>query len=1021
MEQFKFKDLKSTATGDSITVQWNIETELSTDEFRQGVYLFLGDDNVGDPIELPQNVRSYTFQNLEADSEYAVYFQAYKEPGHLPIAEEFIEIRTEANDTCPPEVSSTALSVSDTTPDGFKITWKRAKDAVTKAKDIVYTVYLKEAEASDSDWENVQSKKYTNTYTAKGLKTGARYAFYVVAADEAGNTLTYDTGEVSLQDKEAPTIKNADLRLIDTTSDSITVAWDKATDNVTDESEIRYIVMHRNIGVANSTWRGIILRGVYSHTFTKLDQGAEYAIRVEARDNAGNVNQYALLQAETKDTEAPKTDKSLTATSDANSVTLKWNPATDNVTEAGDIRYQVTMREIADNGTEKQIEREISETTTTFTRLDSGTLYYFKVNAVDKAGNSSTYGILRVKTKDTEAPKTDNSLTATSEEKSVTLKWNPATDNVTTAGKIRYEISRLVSGQWRKVGEVTGKSSYEVTGLVSSTQFSFKVDAIDEADNRLSYNTVTVMTKDGVPPVTSNSLTATADANSVTLKWAQAKDDVTDSNKIRYEIYRRTSGDWSYVKTVTGTSSTVTGLSTNTQYFFRVDALDEAGNARSYNTVTVTTKVPVTGVSLSDSSITLICGLSQQLTATVSPSNASNKSIIWSSSNSSIATVSSNGLVKAVSSGTTTIKAVTSDGGKVASVSVKVITLAFHLCYNNSSGGYSSNMLLGDTVSPYADNKRLLTAGRVVIYVFAHCGTEQIPFIDPKWKRYPDTDYSFVQCQVSDPSLTYDITGGLGAPPCPAILFYWKKNGSYTVSIKVKDPKGSGTLLLSKTFTFVVKNPEWETVAVTGVSLKNTNIPLFRGQTYQLSASIMPSNATNKNVTWGSSNTSVATVTASGVVGAQNRGVARISATTTDGRKSASATVTVSSIVYGISLGRKENGSYVGDLPAVIRPYGDNGRWDTSRRQTVVYVLSHNGTETQGSGIDNSYVGVEIQNPNVLSLKLKDYGWYKTANSPAIVINWLRRGTSAVTLKIKDPRGSGRIISSVTFTIVVDK
>ena len=82
------------------------------------------------------------------------------------------------------------------------------------------------------------------------------------------------------------------------------------------------------------------------------------------------------------------------------------------------------------------------------------------------------------------------------------------------------------------------------------------------------------------------------------------------------------------------------------------------------------------------------------------------------------------------------------------------------------------------------------------------------------------------------------------------------------------------------------------TVAVTGVSLNTTSATLEVGKSTTLTATVLPTNATNKNVTWSSSNTSVATVS-NGTVTAKAAGTAKITVTTADGNKTASATITV--------------------------------------------------------------------------------------------------------------------------------
>ena len=80
-------------------------------------------------------------------------------------------------------------------------------------------------------------------------------------------------------------------------------------------------------------------------------------------------------------------------------------------------------------------------------------------------------------------------------------------------------------------------------------------------------------------------------------------------------------------------------------------------------------------------------------------------------------------------------------------------------------------------------------------------------------------------------------------------------------------------------------------VYVSDISLSHTSISLTVGQTFTLSATISPSNATNKSVTWTSSDSAVATVSR-GVVKAQKAGTATVYAVSSNGKK-ASCTVTV--------------------------------------------------------------------------------------------------------------------------------
>ena len=84
-------------------------------------------------------------------------------------------------------------------------------------------------------------------------------------------------------------------------------------------------------------------------------------------------------------------------------------------------------------------------------------------------------------------------------------------------------------------------------------------------------------------------------------------------------------------------------------------------------------------------------------------------------------------------------------------------------------------------------------------------------------------------------------------------------------------------------------------VAVTGVTLNQTSLSLSVGGSATLVATVSPSNATNKNVEWDSSNAGVASVNSNGKVTAVGAGQATITVTTLDGGRTATCSVTVTS------------------------------------------------------------------------------------------------------------------------------
>ncbi len=91
----------------------------------------------------------------------------------------------------------------------------------------------------------------------------------------------------------------------------------------------------------------------------------------------------------------------------------------------------------------------------------------------------------------------------------------------------------------------------------------------------------------------------------------------------------------------------------------------------------------------------------------------------------------------------------------------------------------------------------------------------------------------------------------------------------------------------------VIVKEESAPVAVTGIEISTTNLPLKQGTSHTLVASVKPDNATNKAVTWSSDNTAVATVSEAGVVEAKTVGTANIKVTTQDGSFEKTCLVTV--------------------------------------------------------------------------------------------------------------------------------
>ena len=145
---------------------------------------------------------------------------------------------------------------------------------------------------------------------------------------------------------------------------------------------------------------------------------------------------------------------------------------------------------------------------------------------------------------------------------------------------------------------------------------------------------------------------------------------VAPSNATNKNVTWTTSNSSVATISTNGTTCTVTAKAAGTA---TITCTAQDGSGKK-GTCTVTVTQPVTSVTVSPSTSTLTVGSTKQLTATVSPSNATNKNVTWSTSNTAVATVSSSGLVTAVAAGTATIIATTADGTNLSATCAVTVT-----------------------------------------------------------------------------------------------------------------------------------------------------------------------------------------------------------------------------------------------------------------------------------------------------------------------------------------------------------
>lgn len=252
---------------------------------------------------------------------------------------------------------------------------------------------------------------------------------------------------------------------------------------------------------------------------------------------------------------------------------------------------------------------------------------------------------------------------------------------------------------------------------------------------------------------------------------------------------------------------------------------------------------PVTGVTLNTTSQSLVLGDTYQLTATISPNDASNKNVTWSTSNPSVASVSSNGLVTAKALGNARITVTTEDGDKTATCVITVNPVAVT---SVSLDITSTTLLVGDSIE--------LTAT-----------------VSPSNATNKSVTWS------SDNPAVASLDGD-GFVVANSV-------GNATITVTTSDGSKTATCAIT-----VIP------ISVENVSLNINSTTLQAGDSIQLTATVTPSDATDRSISWSSSNPTVASVDSNGLVLAINAGNTIITVTTSDGSKTATCAITVTAV-----------------------------------------------------------------------------------------------------------------------------
>lgn len=413
------------------------------------------------------------------------------------------------------------------------------------------------------------------------------------------------------------------------------------------------------------------------------------------------------------------------------------------------------------------------------------------------------------------------------------------------------------------------------------------------------------------------------------------------------------------VVTVSGSTGSKTCSATITVRGTGSSTITVKANDSSEATISVTVSqyVAVTGINTTATSGAEVAqGKTLNIGASVTPSNASEKGITYTSNNTSIATVSDKGVITGVAIGSTSISMSAADNVNVT-FNVSVVenhTQEYSIIFNdsgNESDGTQEKTNLNDIVSSSTISLSGCSASKLYLaksgYGIKLSSSKANGSLTLSLEESADVVQVIANAaQYGSDSSALSINNASSQNiDNSSFADYTFDINETTTTISIEATKR----VYIKSLT-VIANSSGSTpatVSVTGVSVTPESLNLTVGGESQLTATVSPDNATNKTVTWESNDENVATVTNTGLVSGIAAGSTTITCTTVDGSHTDTCSVTVTSSGGG-------SGGESGSVTFTFSTIASNNNWQNGVAYTPV-VLSPITLEGNGGGNNAKY------------------------------------------------------------------
>ena len=440
------------------------------------------------------------------------------------------------------------------------------------------------------------------SHTISGLTNGTLYYFRVAAVNSVGTGAYYPGATDAAVGATPVTVPAAPSALMAAAANTaVTLSWTAPTSDG-GAAIINYMVEYdTDMNFSSSPTTVPTVTAVTSHTISGLTNATPYYFRVAAVNSVGTGAYYpgatdAAVSATPAPT-APAAPSALMAAAANTAVTLSWTAPT---SDGGDAITSYTIDYDTDmnfSSSPTTVPTVTAVTSHAVSGLANGTLYYFRVAAVNSVGTGAYYpgatDAAVTATPAPTAPAAPSALTAMAANTEVTLNWTAPTSDggaAITGYNIEHDTDMNFSSSPTTVPTATAATTHTVSTLTNATPYYFRVAAVNSVGTGAYYPGATDAAVTATPaptaPAAPSALTAAAANTAVTLSWTAPTSDggaAITGYMVEYDTDMNFSSSPTTVSTATAaTSHTVSALTNATPYYFRVAAVNSAGTGAYY-------------------------------------------------------------------------------------------------------------------------------------------------------------------------------------------------------------------------------------------------------------------------------------------------------------------------------------------------------------------------------------------------------------------------------------------------------